>query len=202
LLAPLLVLLHCGLRFEQRPGGHALLAMAVVVGAGVVGRWFYAFVPRAANGRELELAEARGQLAALSAEWDRSGAFGERVRELLEPLGQQLPWRASLPGRAWALLRSQATWRQVRAALRHEAHSAAVPGAKLQEVEALARRAHRLTLMATHFEDLRALLGTWRYLHRWLALLLVLLVAVHVASALRFADLFAGASAGVGGGPG
>ena len=53
----------------------------------------------------------------------------------------------------------------------------------------IARRAYRLSLMVTHYEELRALLSSWRYFHRWLALLMVLLTVAHVATALRYADL-------------
>jgi hypothetical protein len=44
-------------------------------------------------------------------------------------------------------------------------------------------------LAAAHFAEVRAVLGSWRYLHRWLALLMVLLTGVHVYTAIRFADL-------------
>jgi cytochrome b561 len=50
----------------------------------------------------------------------------------------------------------------------------------------LARLAHRSATMATHFEDLRALMGTWRYLHRWVAALMVMLVIAHAAFALYY----------------
>jgi cytochrome b561 len=50
----------------------------------------------------------------------------------------------------------------------------------------LARRAHRAALMVAHFEDLRALLNSWRYLHRWVAALMVLLLVVHVVFALAY----------------
>ena len=67
---------------------------------------------------------------------------------------------------------------------------AADPGRhELLELSSLARRAYRAALSAAHLEDLRGLLATWRYLHRWAALMVVLLVAVHIASALRYADL-------------
>ena len=44
----------------------------------------------------------------------------------------------------------------------------------------LAAVGHRAALSAAHLEDLRALLSSWRYLHRWLSVLLVLLLVVHV----------------------
>jgi len=46
--------------------------------------------------------------------------------------------------------------------------------------------------MAAHYEDLRAVLNSWRYLHRWVALLMVLLVVAHVFTALRYASILPG----------
>jgi len=54
--------LHSAFTLRDSPGGHALLAMAVVVGAGAVGRWFYAFVPRALNGRQQDLANEHDEV--------------------------------------------------------------------------------------------------------------------------------------------
>ena len=48
--------------------------------------------------------------------------------------------------------------------------------------------------MVAHFEDLRAVLNTWRYLHRWVAALMVLLVVVHVVYALSYGGYFEGAA--------
>jgi hypothetical protein len=54
----------------------------------------------------------------------------------------------------------------------------------------LARRAHRASSLAAHFEDLRALISSWRYLHRWVALFMVLVLALHILVALRYGELF------------
>jgi len=54
------------------------------------------------------------------------------------------------------------------------------------------RTAQRTALAAAHFEDLRGLLASWRYLHRWVALLMVLLVVAHVFTALRYASILSG----------
>ena len=57
----------------------------------------------------------------------------------------------------------------------------------IDELILLARRAQRTALMAAHYEDLRALLNSWRWFHRWIALGMVLLVVLHVATAIRYA---------------
>ncbi len=190
LLALLFVLLHCALAPGDTVGGHALAALAVVVTTGAIGRWFYAFVPHRANGREAELEDVQAKLAALSGEWDQDGrGFGGRVRAEIEQLVTAHRWRHSLPGRIWALIGTQlGVGRRLRA-LRREARRSGIPPHETLRILTLAHRAQRLALMATHYDDLRALLASWRWLHRWLALLMVLLTILHVQAALRYAEV-------------
>jgi hypothetical protein len=91
-----------------------------------------------------------------------------------------------------ALVGGQRDLRALIARLRHEGRSQAVPEDKLRETLRLARAAHRTATAAAHYEDLRALLSSWRYLHRWIAVALVLLIALHVVYALTYGALFQG----------
>ncbi|MCA9027204.1 MAG: hypothetical protein KDA86_18495 [Planctomycetaceae bacterium] len=50
-------------------------------------------------------------------------------------------------------------------------------------------RAYRTSLTAAHYGDLRALLASWRYFHRWVALLMVLLAATHIVAAIRYSSI-------------
>jgi thioredoxin reductase len=186
-------LLHAGLAPRDSLGGHAAIALLVLVVSGAIGRYFYAFVPRAANGRELALEDVRLELAGLSSGWERTNRdWGDRVRRRIDHLIASGHWEGGFLARLGSLLSSQRRMRRVLAELRAEGALAGVPGAQLDELEALARRAHRTALMASHFEELRGLLGSWRYLHRWVALLMVLLVAAHVVAALRYASFGGG----------
>ena len=194
LVALLLTLLHAGLVPRDTIGGHAAIALAVLVLSGAVGRYFYAFVPRAANGRELALEDVRLELAQLSSGWERTNRdFGDRVRLRIDALIAAGHWQGGFLARLASLLSSQRRMRGVLAEIRAEGILEGIPEAQLDELEGLARRAHRTALMASHYEELRALLGTWRYLHRWVALLMVLLVVAHVVAALRYAEFGGGA---------
>ena len=147
-------------------------------------------MPRAANGRELLLDEVRGRLAALSTEWDAtSGSFGQRARERVSELAAGERWRRSFPRRVVALLTGQRRLRAALHELEREARGEGLAAEQVRELLSLARRAYREAWMAAHYEDLRGLLAAWRYLHRWVALLMFLLVLAHVVTALRFADL-------------
>ncbi len=190
LLAFLCVMLHAGFTMRDAVGGHAFVALAIVIATGSIGRYLYAFVPRAANGRAVDLDDLRSQLATLSAEWDRNGrGFGAKVHDQVDALIHSGRWRPSFFVRLFVMLvgqvRLQYTLRQLRAeGLRDD-----VPRNEVRRILILARRAYRMSLMVAHYEEIRAVLSSWRYFHRWLAVLMVLLTVIHVVTAVRYADL-------------
>lgn len=93
--------------------------------------------------------------------------------------------------------------------LREELDAAGIPGDLLggrRELRVLKKRLHgrpeaRLLPLAREFSrdrrrlarlsELRSLLGSWRFFHRWLAIVMLVLAAFHIAVALRFGDLLA-----------
>jgi thioredoxin reductase len=187
LAAALLALLHSGFALRPSPGGHALLCMLVVVAAGVVGRWFYAFVPHAQNGRQQDLEELGHQVAAIAGEWDQHGrGFGAEVRRQVEELVEKARLGRGFFERVLGLVRSQWRLRRQLSHLRAVAVHEGVPSAEVARLVELARRSHRLAMQLTHYEEVRGVLALWRWIHRWLALLLLLLTVVHVVTAMRY----------------
>jgi len=189
ILALLFALVHAAMAPRATLGGHALAALGVLVVTGAIGRYFYAFVPRAANGRELQLDEVHARLASLAGGWDQGNRdFAERVRRRVQDLVASGHWRGSFFRRVASLLSGQRELRRALAELEREGRAEGVPEGQLREIAGLARQAHRASTSAAHFEDLRALMSSWRYLHRWIALYMVLIVVVHVIVALRYAS--------------
>ncbi len=187
ILALLLATLHGGMAPRDTVGGHALWALLVLLVSGAIGRYFYAYVPRAANGRELELEEVKLRLSRLSDSWDESQrAFVDRARFEIGAIVEARQWKSTLVGRALALLGGQRDLGRLLASLAEEGHRQHVPEEHLRETLTLARHAYRTALMAAHYEDLRALLNSWRYVHRWVAALMVVLLVAHVYYALVY----------------
>ncbi len=185
--ALLLAVLHGAFDPKQTVGGHALAGMAFLVTTGAIGRYFYSFVPRAANGRELALEEVRDQLRAQEAGWDLAeGSAVDRVRREIQELIENGRWSGGFFRRLLALLASQRQWRRTLRRLRAEGAAQQLAPEQLHQLLRLARRAQRTALMSAHYEDLRGILASWRYFHRWVAVLMVLLIGVHVATALRY----------------
>jgi thioredoxin reductase/Pyruvate/2-oxoacid:ferredoxin oxidoreductase delta subunit len=189
-LALLFGVLHGGMATQDTLGHRALFALAVVVVTGTLGRYVYSCVPRAANGRELELDELKAEMAVLSGEWEREHReFGELVRGEVQALVSRSDGQRSIFSRLGALLLSPRRLTALQARLGEEGLERGLPEDQVTRLKDLARRAHRTASMAAHFEDLRALLSSWRYFHRWVALFLVLVVALHVVVALRYGRL-------------
>lgn len=191
--ALLLAMLHAALAPRETAGGYAFWALLLLLATGAVGRWFYAWLPRTANGRELELTALRGELAAAQAQAQAGGsAFARAAFADVQALLDRRQWRSTLPGRVMALVGLQwDLWRTQRR-LRHSAAAAGITAGELADVLARTRATHDAAVAVAHLEDLRALLGTWRWLHRWLALLMVLLILVHVALAIAHGALSGG----------
>ncbi len=186
-LAFLCALLHGAMQPRDTPGGNAFWALGVLLVTGAIGRYFYAQVPRAANGRELELGETRARLRAITEQWQSdAGAFAASARRTIDALVERRQWSGTFFGRVLGIVGVQLDLRQALQEITQLGHQHGVDDARIADTLTLAKRAHRAALMAAHYEDVRAVLGAWRYLHRWVAVLMVVLVIVHIVYALTY----------------
>ena len=191
-VAVLLAMLHAAMAPRATIGGYAFWALVVLLVTGAIGRWFYAWLPRSANGRELALASLRAELQrdALPG----GDAFAATARREVLALLDRRQWRSTWLGRVLALVGLQwDLWRTQRR-LRRDGAAAGADAKVIAAALSRTRDVHAAAVAVAHLEDLRALLGTWRWLHRWLALLMVMLLVVHVVVAVLH-----GAFAGGGG---
>ena len=84
---------------------------------------------------------------------------------------------------------SHARIRRIMRDLQNDPTLKGIPASEREELMQLAKRSHRLAMQIAHYEEIRAVLSTWRFIHGWLALLMVLFVAAHVVTAVRYAKL-------------
>lgn len=182
-LAAVLAMLHAAMAPRQTTGGYAFWSLVVLLVTGAIGRWFYAWLPRSANGRELELAALRERVATTSTT-SGNDAFAREVNDEVQALLERRQWRSTLLGRIVALAGGQwDLWRVLRR-VRRSAAAAGIAPDVVTDVVAHAKEAHDAAVQLAHLEDLRALLSTWRWLHRWVALFMVLILIVHVVVAV------------------
>ncbi|MFQ5504325.1 MAG: NAD(P)-binding domain-containing protein [Planctomycetota bacterium] len=187
ILAMLLALAHAAMSPRNTVGGHAFGGLVLLVITGGIGRYFYVFVPHATNGTELKLDDLQARFAAISSEWDQGKCgFSDRVRREMDDLVRSGRWRGSFFRRVSALLSSQRRLRRALARMRELGRAEELPKRQLKRILGLARRAHRTALMAEYYEDLRCLLASWRFFHRWIGWLVLLLIVIHVWVACRF----------------
>ena len=190
-LSLLLILLHAAMSPQHTLGGHAFAALAFLVFTGAVGRYFYSFVPRAANGKELLLDELNDRIASESTDWDRFGrGFGEQVGQDILHLVATGKWTGGFFVRIVALLRTQREAKRIQVRLRQRGRDQGLSKDQIDRLLTLAQQAYRTSLASAHYEDLRALLNSWRFFHRWVALLMVLLTMLHIYVALRYGSAF------------
>lgn len=193
ILALLCAMLHAAMAPLDSQGGHAFWAMVVLIVTGAIGRYFYAYVPRAANGRELELSEVKAKLARMSEQWDQGQRkFREYARAELFSLIEKEQWKKGFFGRVLGLLFLRRSLKRLVAKIEGEGHRDGVSEQQIQETIQLVRKAHTAAMMAAHFEDLRAVLSSWRYLHRWATVLMLFLLGLHVLYALIYSPFFFG----------
>jgi len=112
------------------------------------------------------------------------------VRGDLERLLSDRRWERGFLTRVKELFVSQRDLTRFLADVRRRGRREGLDETQLASVTGLTRRAHRAALMAAHYEDLRAVLGSWRFVHRWFALLMVLLATWHIVTALKYARVF------------
>ena len=188
--AMFLLLVHAGGSVRDTNGGHAFVALVVVVVAGVLGRYLYACVPRAANGRELAIEEVRSQLDVLTGRLDRqaSGLREEIERELVTNV-VDARWQKNIPGILGGIFGARRKWLRLESRLREHFASADLADEQVAELLGLSRNVFRSAWQAKHLETLRGMLGSWRWVHRWLALLMIGLAIIHIVTAARFGFL-------------
>jgi hypothetical protein len=179
LLAFLFATVHSALQLRTPIATATTVSLGVVVLSGAIGRLLYALVPRSDSAR------VSAALALLSA---RIPDVAAPVRSVLESYpGPALAANASLLQSLRALpayLRAAGNRREALAVVirNHPAVAAAADPALAQHIDEF------LTLSAAELSSAgsAALLRSWRSLHRFFAILMLLTVVVHIAVAWHY----------------
>ncbi len=183
LLAGGCVLVHAAGHLRSASATVASIALAIVLFTGLIGRYVLAQLPRTREGRELSLDEAHARFADLRAQLTE---FGLPPLEA-PPTGAQegvSRWRA-LRGVLFGDAAARASHERYRALLRDRTLDEGVRRRIEPLLTAILREAQRLGRL----RDLSALMASWRFLHRWLALVMVGTALCHIALAVRWGSL-------------
>jgi hypothetical protein len=179
-LGALLILVHSGFLLRSTLGSLAAAALGIAVVTGLIGRYIYAHVPRSLEGRELERAELARRLDANRLQLEREG-IDVALLDAPPPEPQERGFLGRLRAVVTGHRETNRHYRRLHTAIRGR------PG--LRHLLPLARRYTRQLQWQARYSELRALMGSWRFLHRWLALVMLIVAAFHVYLAIVYADL-------------
>lgn len=181
-----LVALHSAMAPSSALGTLALIALIITVLTGVVGRTIYIRVPRSAEGRELELIQVQEEL--------------DTCRQLLEDAGVHAEWlartqpqarvhRTGLLGCFLAMITGDVQRRHDYHQLKTQILGAPELKGAVRKVLPLAQDYCIHWQWLVRYHELRSLISSWRFFHRWLAVLMLFVVMGHVLVALRYGNL-------------
>lgn len=188
LIGGVLVPLHAAFAPSSALGVLALVALAITVITGIVGRYIYAMVPRSLEGRELEIEQVRERLQTYRGQLETAGVG---VEWLLLPLQQEeFDHPRSIPGGFMMMLRGDQQSRRDYRRLRRAILTSPDLRRSAREILPLARAFCRYRHWLIRYHELRNLLASWRFLHRWLAIVMLAVMAFHIGLAVRFGDLW------------
>ena len=191
LVGPLLILFHSAFMLRSPLASIAFLALMIVAGTGVVGRFIYAHTPRSVQGKELELAELQKNLGAYRADMQKMG-FSIDMFENTHPAVR----RTSANGGMISILasfiaedrRQTQEYRQLQEAVMSSAEIQ-TGHAHAREILELGRRYFKERQWLDRYQELRSMMSSWRFFHRWFAIVMLIIAAFHILVAAAMGDL-------------
>jgi hypothetical protein len=187
LLGAALILFHTSFLARSALGLLAVAGLAIVVATGVLGRYLYAFVPRGSDGHELDAQELRARVVRLRQELAGAGVAAPLLDDGTPLLARR---ETGFLGRVLGVVAGSRAARRDYRRLKAEVRSHERLRAGARHLLPVARAFYRDRQRLARLSELRGLLGSWRFFHRWLAIVMVVLAAFHIAVALRFGELW------------
>lgn len=188
LMGPALIVFHAAFIPSSALGMIAFFAMLIVVSTGLIGRYLYAYVPRSLEGRELEFEDVRRRLAVYRKKLVELG-----VRQSLLDLdpnqkssGRTPRLLAAVARVVWGDRQSRREYKR----LREVVHADKELRIQTHRILLLVRKICREKQWLVRYNELHKLMGAWRFLHRWLAIILFVLIFYHVTIGVRFGDMW------------
>jgi hypothetical protein len=187
LMGPAIALYHAAFVPTSALGFLMVGAMAIVIISGVIGRYIAVHFPRSLGGRELKFEEIRGRLAVYKKKLVALGVDPTMLRLETPESSTRAPWLLASIGRVlsgdWE---SRKEYRRLKEALTARGQVRI----EMELVLYLIRRLCRERQWLVRYGEFRRVMGSWRFFHRWLAIVLLAGLAFHVLVATRFGGLW------------
>lgn len=180
LLGPALIAFHSGFAVTSALGFVSFAALVVVVLSGLTGRYLLVNL-RAVESGDIDRESLRQRLDVYQRKLIELGLSPELLAEP-EPAGLKEGLKRVLVGDG----ESRAELRRLKQAVRTQGDL----GHEARLILVLARRLCRERQLLVRTSEIRHLVGAWRFLHRWLTVVLVCGASFHIAVAVRFGELW------------
>jgi len=183
------IALHSAMAPASALGTLAIVAMTVTVATGIIGRTIYIHIPRSLEGRELGLGQVQDRLDAYRIQLEQSGVqadclhLGQRPQASEQEKGMIHCFMAMIMGDR----QRRQDYRRIRQRVLGSAELRPLAKDILPLVKAFCIHWQWLT----RYRELCGLIASWRFFHRWLAVVMFCAVLCHIVLAIWFGDIFA-----------
>lgn len=188
LIGPPLILFHSAFVLRSPLASISALSLAVVAITGVVGRYIYAHTPRSVQGKELELAELEGNLGVYRADLQKMGLSMEMFEKTLPAVR-----RFQAGEGMFATLASFVEGDRRRFVEYRKLQDAVLASPELRphtaDILTTGRRYFKERQWLDRYYELRAMMASWRFFHRWFAIVMLIVAAFHIFVAFSMGDI-------------
>ncbi len=188
LIGPALILFHTGFAPYSAMGMLALSTMTIVVLAGILGRYIYAHVPRSNEGQELDRDEVRLRLRTYKQKLEKLGLNLDQLKYL--NLNPNTSATLNIFVKIGRIITGDKQTRQQLKKLKNRVLLDPNLCSKSKQIFPLLKKLCQEHHWLTRYNELRSLMSSWRFLHRWLAIVMIVVVILHVVIAVAFGDLW------------
>jgi len=187
LIGACLVTLHSAMAPTSALGNFAVMAMIITVGTGVIGRTIYIQIPRSLEGRELELVQVQDRLSMYRDQLEQSGIQVDCLHLHQKPCASEQ--EKGLIHCFWAMVMGDRQRRQNYRLLKRDVMGSVKLRPLAKDILPLAKAFCIHWQWLTRYDELRGLIASWRFFHRWLAVVMFFAVFCHIVLALWFGDV-------------
>ncbi|HZN57188.1 MAG TPA: hypothetical protein VFD71_03855 [Planctomycetota bacterium] len=187
MLGPAIAVVHAAFLPTSAFGLMAIASMIVVVISGIVGRYIAVYFPRSLEGSELKFEEVRRRLFVYRRKLAELGVDPALLRIDDPQAKPRAPWLVfSLVGVFYGDWESRREYRRLKEIIGSRKHLRI----EMEMILFLLRRLCWERQWLVRYGEFRKIVGSWRFLHRWLAIVLFVAIAYHVVVGTRFGRLW------------
>jgi hypothetical protein len=183
-----MIVVHSAFRPYSALGAIADAALVLTLLTGLVGRYLYIRCPRSPDGRELSIDDLQRQLDGLSQRLVKLGLDLDQLR----PEGGTGPRESTIGilGNLVAFVTGDCRWRRDYRYIRRQVLASPQLAPAAGEILPLLKVLCRQWQWLERYPQMRRLTASWRFLHLWCAVVMVMVATFHILIAVRFGGLW------------